>query len=159
MESNSADRGFGRPDATTARDALDALASDREDIASRFTEQTRWAAPAQGAGVAVLIAAPAAGLPWMAVLSTVAIAILVGVERRFRARTGLSISRPAGPLGMVLLVATILVMVAGVAVSLVLSLAGEPRWVVLVVALGFVLTTSIVVAYDRVYAREVRRVR
>lgn len=61
-------------------------------------------------------------------------------------------------LGRVLVVA-LLVMGAGVGVSLVLSLSGSPETALLVAVAGFVLMTAVVVAYDLAYAHEVRRVR
>jgi hypothetical protein len=159
MESDSDPRARTPDTAEAASAALGALEEDRADLAARMRAQTRWAAPAQGGATALLVAAPVAGLPWMMLLSAVAVLALLGVEKRFRARSGLSITRPAGPLGVLVLLVTLLVMASGVAISLVLSLSGEPGSALLVALAVFVIATGLVVAYDRVYAREVRRVR
>lgn len=156
MESN---RETPQPDAESARSALESIASDRSDIGARFTNETRWAAPAQGAGVALLVAAPAAGLPWMAALTLAAVIVLMVVEQQFRTRTGMTITRPAGPVGWVLAVLAVVVMAGCMAASTALTLTGSPAWIPAVVAASFVLTTLIVVLYDRTYAREVSRVR
>lgn len=156
MESNHEDP---QADATSAQAALDSITADRRDIGARFTKETRWAAPAQGAGVALLVAAPAPGLPWMAVLSLAGVIVLLVVEIQFRKRTGLTISRPAGPLGWTLAILAVVVMAGGVVASTTLSLVGPSQWIPAVVAAAFVLTTLIVILYDRTYAREVTRVR
>ncbi|WP_420112096.1 hypothetical protein [Pseudactinotalea sp.] len=156
MESNGE---TPRTDAASAQAALDSITTDRSDIGARFTKETWWAAPGQGAGVALLVAAPAPGLPWMAVLSLAGVIVLLVVEIQFRKRTGLTISRPAGPLGWTLAILAVVVMAGGVVASTTLSLAGPTQWIPALVAAAFVLTALIVVLYDRAYAHEVTRVR
>lgn len=158
MESQTPSRD-PRHDAEAAESALAELADDREQLAGRFMSETWWGAPAQGAATAVLIASPAAGPPWSFLLSAAAVLALGAIEHSFRRRTGLAVKRPAGPIGRLLLVLAVVVMAGGFAASLALTLAGARGWVGLIALAGFVLTTAVVVAYDRVYAHEVRRVR
>lgn len=153
MESNS----DPAPNPDAARDALAAIGDDRERIGRLMTAETWWAAPAQGLGTAVLVAAPAAGLFWAIMIMAASTWIFLGIERLFRKRTGLSISRPAGPRGLVLVIGLGVLIVVGVGVSVALSLLGLQGWIFAVAAVAGILTALGVAAYDRIYAAEVRR--
>lgn len=142
-----------------ARNALSAVATDRERLGARVTAETYWAAPAQGLGAALLIGSPAAGMPGMFLAMFASIAIFLGVEWVFRQRSGLSISRPAGPGGTVLLV-VLAVLLAGLTTLCFTLFAFDLRaWIVPVALVGGLLSALGVVAYDRTFSHEVRRAR
>ncbi|WP_269937720.1 hypothetical protein [Arthrobacter sp. HY1533] len=146
-----------RSDPASAREALEAIGTDRGRIGERVTAETWWTAPAQGLGVALVIAAPAAGLLWAWLPFVLSIGIFVGVEVFFRKRSGLGITRPAGPRGLWLLVALFLIIFFSFVISMKLALFGLTGWVVALAVAAGVITAVIVVAYDRAYAAEVRR--
>ena len=136
---------------------LEELSNDRDRIGERITAETWWAAPAQGLGAALMIVAPAAGLVWAWLPFLLSVGIFIGIEVLFRKRTGLGITRPAGPRGIWLLVAVFLITFFSFVVSLGLALFGLTGWVVAVAVVTGVATALIVVVYDRAYAAEVRR--
>lgn len=136
---------------------LEELSNDRGRMGERITAETWWAAPAQGLGAALMIVAPAAGLAWAWLPFVLSVGIFIGIEVLFRRRTGLGISWPAGPRGIWLLVAFILIFFFSFVISLGLGLFGLTGWVVAVAVVAGVATTLIVVDYDRTYAAEVRR--
>ncbi|WP_010204291.1 hypothetical protein [Salinibacterium sp. PAMC 21357] len=141
---------------TAAREALEALSSDRGRIGDRVTAETFWAAPSQGLGAAFIIGAPAAGLAgawWPIILG---LGIFIGVELLFRQRSGLSITLPAGPRGIWLLVALTVIVTGSFVTSIIFALFGLTGWVIAVAAVAGVMTTFIVMAYDRTFAAEVR---
>jgi uncharacterized membrane protein HdeD (DUF308 family) len=142
-----------------ARDALLAVETDRQRLGDRMTAETHWAAPAQGLAAALLIGAPAAGIPGVFFVIAASMALFIGVEWVFRRRSGLSISRPAGPRGMALLV--LLGVLLGVlsALSYGLWVFDLVAWIAPVALLGGVLMAFGVVSYDRMFADEVRRAR
>lgn len=146
-------------DPASAREALEAISTDRGQIGERITAETWWGAPAQGLAAALIIAAPAAGLIWAWLPSVLGMGIFVGVEMLFRKRSGLGITRPAGPRGLWLLVAFFLIIFFSFAISMTLALFGLSGWVVAVAAAAGVATALLVVAYDRAYAVEVRHAR
>jgi len=144
--------------------ALAALSADRERLAERYAQQPRWAVPAQALGIAAMVASPAAGVGWMSVWTAVAILGLFLVDRAVRRRTGLRVGRPAGPLGLTVLIVLIVLVVALYVVSLAISLpsaigsgAGDGVGVAVVTAAAFLATLLGGLLYDRVYLREVRR--
>lgn len=153
MESHSEDL----RDRESARESLEAISADRGHIGERITAETWWAAPAQGLGYALIVAVPAAGLIWAWLLVALSAGILVGVEMLFRQRSGLGITRPAGPRGRWLLVAFSLMFLCSFAVSMLLTLFGQTGWVFALAAFAGIVTAIIGVAYDRVYAAEVCR--
>lgn len=136
---------------------LEELSNDRGRIGERITAETWWAAPAQGLGAALMIVAPAAGLAWAWLPFVLSVGIFIGIEVLFRKRTGLGITRPAGPRGIWLLVAVFLTTFFSFVISLGLALFGLTGWVVAVAVVTGVATALIVVVYDRAYAAEVRR--
>ncbi|MCR2825886.1 hypothetical protein [Microbacterium sp. zg.Y909] len=136
---------------------LEALSTDRGRIGERMMAETWWGAPAQGLGVALIIAAPAAGLAWAWLPFVLSVGVFVGVEVLFRKRSGMGITRPAGPRGLWLLVALFLIICFSFAFSLGLALFGLTGWVVAVAVAAGIAAALIVVAYDRAYAAEVRR--
>lgn len=143
----------------SARDALSVVKTDRQRLGDRMTAESRWTAPAQGFAVALLIGAPVAGMPGAFFVIAVSIALFVGVEWLFRKCSGLSISRPAGPLGMALLV-LLTALVCGLSVlCFILWALDLGGWIVPLALLGGVLMTLGVVSYDRIYVGEVRRAR
>lgn len=146
-------------ESTEARDALAAIDADRGRIGERMTAETWWAAPAQGFATALLVAAPVAGLQWAWVPYVAAVGVFAAVEALFRRRAGVSIGRPAGPLGVLLLVLLALMIVAAVGGAVVLSILELQGWAVALAALTGVLMALGVVGYDRLFAREVRRAR
>src|SRR5690606_34239468 len=95
---------------------LQSLNTDRGRIGERMTAETWWAAPAQGLGVALLIGAPAAGPAWAWLPFVLSMGIFVGVEVLFRRRSGLGITRPAGPRGLWLLIALLFIMFVSIAI-------------------------------------------
>ncbi|MGO2520050.1 MAG: hypothetical protein ACTH8F_08005 [Microbacterium sp.] len=137
---------------------LETLGADRGRIGERVAAETWWGAPAQGLGVALIVVAPAAGLVWAWLPFVLSVGVFVGVEVLFRKRSGLGITRPAGPRGLWLLVALCLIITFSLVISLLLALFGLTGWVVAVAAAAGVATALIVAAYDRAYAAEVRRV-
>ncbi|MBX0301245.1 hypothetical protein K2F54_14820 [Cryobacterium sp. 1639] len=142
-----------------ARDSLSAVETDRERLGDRMTAETHWAAPAQGLAAAVLIGAPAAGIPGVFVVLAVGIMLFVGIEWAFRRRSGLSISRPAGPRGMALLV-LLTVLLSGLGmVSFALWVFDMAAWILPVAVVGGLLMALGVRAYDHTYSDEVRRAR
>lgn len=143
-------------DPASAREALEAISSDRGQIGERMTAETWWGAPAQGLAVALIVGAPAAGLVWVWLPFALGMGIFVGVEMLFRKRSGLGIARPAGPRGLWLLVAFFLNTFFSFAISMMLGLFGMTGWVVAVAVAAGAVTALIVMAYDRAYAAEVR---
>ncbi|WP_127794300.1 hypothetical protein [Agromyces sp. LHK192] len=154
MESDSGDRSDA---AAHARTALKAIGDDRSRIGELMTAETRWAAPAQGAGAALLVAAPAAGLQWAWLLFVASTSVFIGVELLFRRRSGLSVTRPAGPNGLALLIALALLLLGSLGASLALAVLGLDGWVLVVAAGAGIVFALGTVAYDRVYAAEVLR--
>ncbi len=124
-----------------------------------MTAETWWAAPAQGAGAALMVAAPAAGLAWGWLLFVTGVATFFVVESVFRRRSGLSISGPAGPRGVALLIGLGCLVAVALAAAVILSFLGLNVAVLgLAMIVGGCFAVG-VVAYDRVYAIEVARVR
>ncbi|MGO4104717.1 hypothetical protein AB4Y63_12245 [Leifsonia sp. YAF41] len=151
---------FGPHDAAFAREALDTIAVDRRRLAVRFTAETWWAAPAQALAVAAVVAAPAAGVAGpMSVVAALATIALVGIEHRFRKRTGISTNRPAGPASLAVLIVLCTMIVAAFIISLVLATMGERSWIIASTSAGFIVMLVGVAIYDRAYARDLRRVR
>jgi hypothetical protein len=142
-----------------ARDALTAVDTDRQRLGDRMTAETHWAAPAQGVAAALLIGAPAAGIPGVFFVIAASMALFIGVEWVFRRRSGLSIGRPAGPLGMTLVVLLGLLLGVFSALSYGLWAFDLVEWIVPLALLGGVLMAFGVVTYDRTFANEVRRAR
>lgn len=141
-----------------ARDALDGLGADRERLAERYSRQPAWAVPAQALAVAVLVASPALGFPWMSVLAAGAVFGLYGVERAVRRATGLSVTRPAGPRGLAVLIVLGVLSLGLYGATLVIGVGGgDLRFVGAAALAAFVLTLAGGLLYDRVYLREVRR--
>lgn len=138
-----------------ARGALDAVKVDRRRVAERMIRETWWAAPAQGIAAALLVSAPAAGIQGMAIVFGSSALLFLGVEYLFRRRTGLTITRPAGPLGMTLLVSLGVLLGGSVVTAVMLSIFGGAGWITPLAAVCGVVTAIGVAAYDRVYAREV----
>ena len=143
----------------SAHDALAAVETDRRRLGERMTAETPWAAPAQGLVAALLVGAPAAGFPGVFFVTSASIALAVAVEWMFRKRSGLSISAPAGRRGMALLVLLIVLLCGLTVLSYVLLIFDLTPWIAPLAVFGGVLTALGVVAYDRVYASDVRRVR
>lgn len=153
MESN-----FENPaDPAAARDVLGVIGSDRARIGQRMTAETWWAAPAQGIGAALLVAAPAAGWRWAWLLLVASMWVFLSVEWLFRTRSGLNITRPAGPGGLALLIVLVILLIGAFGVSLTLAILNLSGWIG-AVAMGAGVAFALgVVAYDRMYAVEVRR--
>lgn len=124
-----------------------------------MTAETWWAAPAQGFGTALLVVGPAAGLQWAWLLFVASTWVFIGVEVFFRSRSGLTITRPAGPRGLAVLIVFIFVLVGSLGISVALAIIGLRGWIFLVAAIAGVATMLGVIVYDRVYAAEVRRAR
>lgn len=142
-----------------ARDALSAVETDRERLGDRMTAETHWAAPAQGLAAAVLIGAPAAGIPGVFVVLAASIALFIVIEWAFRRRSGLTISRPAGPRGMALLVVLTVLLSGLTMLSSALWAFDLVAWIAPVALGGGLLMALGVRAYDRTYSVEVRRAR
>ncbi|MGZ0711335.1 hypothetical protein ACWPKO_23710 (plasmid) [Coraliomargarita sp. W4R53] len=143
----------------STRDALSAVATDRRRLGERMTAETRWAAPAQGLAAALLIGAPAFGIPGVFFAFAASCWFLLGVEWLFRKRSGLSISRPAGPRGITLLVLLVVLLCGFSVLSLALWALGLIAWITPLALVGGLLMTLGVVSYDHAYALEVRRAR
>lgn len=142
-------------DPVSVRESLKAISTDRGRIGEQITAETWWAAPAQGMGAALIIVAPAAGLAWAWLPFVLSMGIFIGVEVLFRKRSGLGITRPAGPRGLWLVVALFLIIFLSLMISLLLALLGLIGWIIAVAVAAGVATALIVVAYDRAYAAEV----
>lgn len=143
----------------SARRMLEGIEDDRRGLGLRMTAETWWAAPAQGVGVGLMVAAPTAGLAWGWLLFVTGVSTFFVVESVFRRRSGLSISGPAGPHGVALLVGLGCLVTVALAAAVILSFLGLNA-----AALGLAMIVGGcfaigVVAYDRVYAIEVTRVR
>lgn len=143
-------------DPASVRESLKAISIDRGRIGERITAETWWGAPAQGLGAALLVVAPAAGLAWAWLPFVLSMGNFIGVEVLFRKRSGLGITRPAGPRGFWMLVALSLIICFSLMVSLVLALLGLIGWIVAVAVAAGVATALISMDYDRAYAAEVR---
>jgi len=142
-----------------ASDALSAVEADRRKLGDRMTAETHWAAPAQGLAAALLIGAPAAGIPGVFLVLAASLALFIGIEWAFRRRSGLTISRPAGPRGMALLVA-LAVLLSGLSLlSFALWAFDLVAWIAPVALVGGLLMALGVRTYDRTYSNEVRRAR
>lgn len=149
---------FDPRDAASAQDTLDTVNADRQRLAARFTAETWWAAPGQALAIAALIAAPAAGIAGpMSVVAGLAALALFGIEHRFRKRTGISITRPAGPASLAVLITLCTMIVTASVLSLVLATIGGVSSIIALASAGFVVMLVGVVTYDRAYARDLRR--
>ena len=146
-------------DHASARDVIDAIGNDRGRVGDRMSAETWWAAPAQGFAAALLVAGPSMGLQWAWLLFLASVLVSVGVEVFFRKRSGLSISRPAGPRGRALLIGLIFLHLVSLGVSVMLAVMGLHGWILVAGAIAGIYTALGVVAYDRIYAAEVRRAR
>lgn len=144
-------------DQRDAASALESLTNDRSRIGQRITAETWWAAPAQGLGVALIIAAPAGGPAWAWMFFLLSVGVLIGVEVLFRRRSGFSITRPAGRHGVWVLVALFAIVFLACVASVTLALFGLIGWVIAVAATAGVATALASAMYDRVYVAEVRR--
>ncbi len=142
-------------DPVSVRESLKAISTDRGRIGEQITAETWWAAPAQGMGAALIIVAPAAGLAWAWLPFVLSMGIFIGVEVLFRKRSGLGITRPAGPRGLWLVVALFLIIFLSLMISLLLALLCLIGRIIAVAVAAGVATALIVVAYDRAYAAEV----
>lgn len=150
---------MGAEEFDSARRMLQGIEDDRRGLGIRMTSETRWAAPAQGVGAGLMVAAPAAGLAWGWLLFVTGVATFFVVEGVFRRRSGLSISAPAGPRGAALLVGLGCLVAVALAAAVILSFLGL---IAAVCGIAFIVGgcfTLGVIAYDRVYAIEVARVR
>lgn len=136
---------------------LKALSTDRGRIGKRITAETWWAAPAQGLGVAPIVVSPAVGPAWAWLPCVLSVGVFLGVEVLFRKRSGLGITRPAGPRGLRLLIALVLIICFSFVISLGLVRFGLTGWAVALAVAAGVATVLIVVVNDRAYAAEVRR--
>lgn len=139
------------------RQSLQAISADRARIGEKVTAETWWGAPAQGLGGALVIMVPALGLEWAWLPLVLSIGIFVGVEVLFRKRSGLGITRPAGPRGLWILIALMLIFSFALMISLVLSLLGQIGWVLALAVTTGAATAFIVAQYDRAYTAEVYR--
>ncbi len=144
---------------TSARDALDVIGNDRGRVGDRMSAETWWGAPAQGFAAALLVVGPAAGFQWAWLFFLASTLVSVGVEVFFRRRSGLSISRPAGPRGRALLIGIVFLHVVSLGASVMLAVMGLRGWILVAAAIAGIYTALGVMAYDRIYAAEVRRAR
>jgi len=154
MESDFEDRN-GR--AGSARDALDAIGADRERLADGVAAQSRWTVPAQALAVAAMVASPAAGVGFASVITAAAVIGLFAVNAAVRKRTGVSVTRPAGPRGTAIAIGLGAVMITLYTLSMVLFFSGNGGGIALTTVSAFVLMLLGGLLYDRVYAQEVRR--
>lgn len=143
----------------SVRRMLEGIEDDRRGLGLRMTAETWWAAPAQGVGAGLMVAAPAAGLTWGWLLFLTGVAIFFVVETVFQRRSGLSISGPAGPRGLVLVVGLGCFLAVALAAGIILSFLGLIAAVCGIAVIAGGCFALGVVAYDRVYAIEVARVR
>lgn len=143
----------------SARDALDAIGNDRGRVGDRMSAETWWGAPAQGFAAALLVVGPAAGFQWAWLFFLASTLVSVGVEVFFRKRSGLSISRPAGSRGRALLIGLVFLHLVSLGASVMLAVMGLRGWILVAAAIAGICTALGVVAYDRIYAAEVRRAR
>ena len=141
----------------SVRQSLRAISADRARIGEKVTAETWWTAPAQGLGAALIIMVPALGLEWVWLPLVLSIGIFVGVEVLFRKRSGLGITRPAGPRGLWILIALMMIFFFALMISLVLTLLGQIGWVLALAVTTGAATALIVVQYDRAHAAEVYR--
>lgn len=144
-------------DPATARGALDAIADDQAGFLQRVGSHTRWTAPAQGFGIALLVAAPAVGMRWGWLLYLLGVLTLIGTEVLFRTRTGVVLARPAGRRSLAVLIALLVALVVSVALSTLLAILGESGWVLAVAAAIGIATVVGAIAYDRAYASDLLR--
>lgn len=151
MESHSDNENQSDPASVLA-----SLTTDRDRIGERVTAETWWAAPAQGAAVALMIGAPAAGLEWAWLPFILSMGVFIGVELLFRKRSGFGITLPAGPGGWWLLAGLFIIILIAMASSTALTLFGLSGWAIAVAVTAGVAAALTVAAYDRTYAAEVR---
>src|SRR5690606_4514027 len=134
-------------DPASARTALDAVGRDRGRIGASIKRETWWAAPAQGFAALLLVVAPAAGLELAWLFFVASMLVFVGVEILFRKRSGLAVTRPAGPRGVALLIALSLVFVGATVASTTLAIFDLRGWAVVVACATGLATTLGVVVY------------
>ena len=142
------------PDAAQA--ALDSLSTDRSALADHIVTPP-WFYPALAAITTVIVAAPASPTPFVQLMVVAAASVaLVFLVLAYQKRTGLAISRTAGPRSLgVLIVLGALVAVLFVA-SLALALFEGKPWVAVIAGLTYVTMLAGCRIYDRVYDTELR---
>ncbi|MFW5415746.1 hypothetical protein J0910_03875 [Nocardiopsis sp. CNT-189] len=150
MESNEPPHG-GTPE--EARAALAALQADRAALAERIASPW-WYHPALAAVMAAFAVSPATSAPGVLVVGgSVALIFLVQAQEK---GSGLSVTRPAGPRSLAVLLAYGAVAIALVVASLVLAAAGERPWIAATAGLAFASMLGGGLVYDRVYRAELR---
>lgn len=139
-----------------SRDGHDDSGTPHRRVGPR-TAETWWAVPVQGCAAALMVAAPAVGVPWALLIVIASSWMLLAAGRFVRARSGLTTTRPSGPRSVALLIALIVVLVAAVGGSVALVLQEHQQWVVpLALTVGVIVSLGAVV-YDRVDDAERRR--
>ncbi|WP_017595814.1 hypothetical protein [Nocardiopsis potens] len=150
MESNESPRP-GTPE--EARAALDALQADRAALADRIASPW-WYHPVLAAIMAAFVASPAAPVPALFITGgSVGLIFLVQAQEQ---RSGLSVTRPAGPRSRAVLFGYGAVAVALVFVSFALVNLDLRAWVAATAGLAFALMLGGGLVYDRVYGAELR---
>jgi hypothetical protein len=142
------------PDA--AREALDTLNADRSTLADHIVTPP-WFYPALAAITTAFVASPAAPTPFVQSMVVVAGSVsLIFLVLAYQKRTGLAISRTAGPrsLGVLIVVGVAVVVLLGL--SQALTLMGMRPWVAAVAVFTFVMVLAGCRVYDRFYDTELR---
>jgi hypothetical protein len=153
MESNS----VADPDSPSAQASLDALATDRRQLAIR-AKAPSWFYPTLGLLTAGIIATPVIGdMAWTFSALAAACLGLLTLEHAYRRRTGLSTNRVPGPRTLGILIGMGALVLLLVSVSGWLTSAGQSVWVVAPAAVGFLTMFPGGLLYDRAYGTELVR--
>ncbi|MFC4555933.1 hypothetical protein [Georgenia faecalis] len=147
------DAGRARAD---AREALATLASDRAALADRVAPP-RWYYPLLGAATALFVGSPGArDGSTQSVMVVFGVLGLVFLTMEYEKRTGVTVSRAAGPRSLGVAVVLGVVVVALLGVSFALEATGHRAWTGLTAVAAFAAMWGGGACYDRVYDRELR---
>jgi len=149
---------IGREDKRdAARAALDALAVDRERLATAATAPAVWYYVSSAAAVAAIVASPATGSAfWVTMIAALMAIVLSYIEPAHRKQTGLTIRRTAGPRSTTVITVVGILFVAGFGASVALASTGLVEWIVASTGTAFLATLLGLRWYDRVYGQELR---
>ncbi|GAB3618274.1 hypothetical protein GCM10027416_28310 [Okibacterium endophyticum] len=142
---------------TDAREALSALASDRAALADRVATP-RWYYPLLGAATALIIGSPGAGNPGgQSMMVAFACVGIVFLTMAYQKKTGVTISRTAGPrsLGVAITMGVVIILLLGA--SFALAATDQRAWIGVTALTAFATMWIGGIIYDHAYLRELRR--
>lgn len=140
----------------SARAALSALDADRRSLADRIRTPA-WYYPLLGVATAMIIGSPGAGIPTQFLLVAFGCLGITFLSLAYQQRTGLTITRMAGPRSRTAAILLGVFIVLLLAVSFSLTATGHAVWVWLTAGAAFAAMWGGGSIYDRAYDRELRR--